>query len=117
MNEQQIKQILPRASRETIRLNVDGVSPSTELERDPRNESLESVKIEKSDTRRCVIRVTSYRVRLLDEDNLVPKWHIDSLRYAGCLHSDAPDQTEIITTQKKVQKKNQEKTLIQITYP
>ena len=61
-----------------------------------------------------VVRVESLRVRLLDTDNLVPKWHVDALRYAGCLPSDAPDRCQIVTTQKKVQKKDQERTLITV---
>ena len=64
---------------------------------------------------RYIVSVTSYRVRLLDEDNLCPKYHIDALRYAGILSSDAPDKTHIITGQIKVTHKDEEKTVIEIT--
>lgn len=92
----------------------DGLSPNSKPQRHPGNESVGKAKTQEGNPRRCIVRVTSYRNRLLDEDNLIPKWHIDALRYAGCLRSDAPDKTHIVTTQKKVAKKDQEKTLIEI---
>lgn len=61
------------------------------------------------------MRVTSYRVRLLDEDNLCEKFHVDCCRYAGILPSDAPDKAHIVVTQKKVAKKAEQKTLVEIT--
>jgi hypothetical protein len=64
---------------------------------------------------RYIVSVTSYRVRLLDEDNLCPKYHVDALRYAGLLPSDAPDKAHIITGQIKVSRKEDEKTVIEIT--
>jgi hypothetical protein len=58
--------------------------------------------------------VVSYRRRLLDEDNLCPKYHIDSLRYAGLLPSDAPDKATIKTSQVQVRTKAEERTVISI---
>jgi hypothetical protein len=63
---------------------------------------------------KCLVRVTSYRRRLLDTDNLVAKWHIDALRYAGVLHSDAPEQAHIETRQVKVGSADEERTEILI---
>lgn len=58
--------------------------------------------------------VTSYRRRLLDEDNLVEKWHVDALRYAGILPADSPDQARIQVKQEKVRTKEEECTVITI---
>lgn len=61
------------------------------------------------------VRVVSFRVHLLDEDNLCEKYHVDALRYSGLLPSDAPDQCRIITTQEKVATKAEERTEITIS--
>lgn len=67
-----------------------------------------------SNPSKYVVRVTSVRKRLLDEDNICEKLTVDGLRYAGIIPSDAPDKTHIITTQRKVQKGETEHTLIEI---
>jgi hypothetical protein len=66
---------------------------------------------------RYLVSVTSFRVRLLDEDNLCPKYHVDALRYAGLLPSDAPDCTHIVTRQVKVAHKADEKSVIEMSAP
>lgn len=68
-----------------------------------------------SDSRKFVIRLTSYRCRLLDEDNLVAKFHVDGCRYAGLLPSDAPGHTHIQINQVKVATEEEEHTRIVIT--
>jgi len=83
-------------------------------QRRPRNGSLAKGKDEKRDTAKFFVRIVSYRRRLLDEDNIVGKWHTDMARYCGILPSDAPGQTRIITTQEKIGSKEAEYTLIEI---
>jgi len=61
-----------------------------------------------------LVRVTSFRHRLLDEDNICEKYHVDLCRYAGILPSDAPSQTRITTTQQKIGSKEEEFTLVEI---
>jgi hypothetical protein len=61
-----------------------------------------------------IVRVISYRRRLLDEDNLCPKHAIDALRYCGWLPSDAPDKCHIETRQVKVKGKENEFTELTI---
>lgn len=61
------------------------------------------------------VRITSFRHRLLDEDNLCEKYHVDLCRYAGILPSDSPAQTRIVTTQEKISSKEDEYTLIEIS--
>lgn len=92
----------------------DNVRPSTpEPKSGVCDGTLATPRAEKGNPSFYVVRVESWRSRLLDTDNLIPKWHVDALRYAGCLPSDAPDCCQIVTTQKKVTK-DQERTLITI---
>ena len=64
---------------------------------------------------RFIVRVVSYRSRLLDQDNLCPKYFIDGLRYAALLPDDRPEQVSIQTTQVKVSSTLEERTEITIT--
>jgi hypothetical protein len=91
--------------------------PDPLLERHLPNEPLAADQAKDPNPARYSVRVTSYRRRLLDEDNLAEKFHIDALRYAGILPSDAPERCEIITKQEKVRTKAEEKTVIEITLP
>lgn len=68
----------------------------------------------KADPRRYFVRFESVRNVLLDEDNLISKWHCDALRYAGILHSDAPGACSIRTTQRKTQPGEPEHVVIEI---
>ncbi len=88
--------------------------PTPIMESDLRDGALGKGKTKKGHTGRVLIRVTSFRVRLLDEDNLCEKFHVDCCRYAGLLSSDAPGQTKIETGQVKVRRKDQEHVLIEI---
>ena len=49
-----------------------------------------------------LIRVRSFRRKLLDEDNLCEKYVVDCCRYAGLLPGDSPGQTKIEVSQQKV---------------
>jgi hypothetical protein len=64
--------------------------------------------------RRFFIRVRDYRKRLLDEDNLVAKFHIDLLRYSSVIPSDAPGTAKIEVTQEKVGPKEPELTVLEV---
>ena len=66
---------------------------------------------------RILVRIESIRKRLLDEDNLVSKYHTDLCRYSGLIPSDAPGVCKIETTQRKAEKGEEERTEITITYP
>jgi hypothetical protein len=63
---------------------------------------------------RCIVRITACRVRTLDSDNCCPKYFIDSLRYAGILHDDRPEDIELQVKQEKVAHKKDQKTIIEI---
>ena len=105
---------IPPTTMHTQPLQADSDAPTPQPKRSARTRSLATVKAQEGDTRFRVVRVKSFRVRLLDSDNLVPKWHIDSLRYAGILPSDAPDRARIETSQEKVGSKAEERTEIEI---
>lgn len=63
---------------------------------------------------RLAVVVTSFRRRLLDEDNLAIKWHLDALRYAGILRDDSPAEISVKACQQKVKTKDEERTEILI---
>jgi len=69
---------------------------------------------EGSDSKRLLVRVTSFRCRLLDEDNLAIKYHVDCCRYAGIIPGDAPGQAKIEACQRKVKTKAEEGTLVEV---
>lgn len=58
--------------------------------------------IEKSHSAKFLVRVTDVRIKLIDTDNLFVKWHVDLLRYAGCLLGDGPETTTIQVSQRKL---------------
>ncbi len=123
-----ISDALPRASNATRRLNphlfpaatvglpnhTDRAAPAAVVERDLRNGSLAKGKIERRNPTRFLVRVVSWRKRLLDEDNLSEKYFVDCCRYAALLPGDDPGQARIITTQEKVGKGQPERTEISI---
>jgi hypothetical protein len=66
------------------------------------------------DSRRFLVVVTSYRCRLIDEDNLCEKYVVDCCRYAGRIPGDGPGKTQIETRQVKVGQEAEERTLVEI---
>ena len=89
----------------------------TLLERLASDGAVSAPQAQEANPSRYVVRVVSFRCRLLDEDNLAEKYHVDALRYAGVLPSDAPQFTHIEVGQKKVAHRRDEKTVIEIDLP
>lgn len=125
MTAGQLKEIFPNASDQFIRSNADDTrqqlptppcseAPAAVVERNLRPRSLAKGKAKGADTARFLIRVTSFRVRLLDEDNACEKYHVDCCRYAGLVPGDSPATTQIKTGQEKVRSKGEERTEIVI---
>lgn len=129
MNPDDIKRLFPNASRSVLAANLDhpefpGIRASKQKEADdavcpelePSNRVgiLPKGKAKKADTRRFLVRVTSIRSRLIDEDNLCEKFVVDCCRYAGLLPGDGPGQTKIEVSQRKVGKEEPESTLVEI---
>jgi len=116
-----LPEIFPKASADFLRLNANAdipvpthsSPPVAKPKRRLRNGPLAAGQAKEGDPAFYLVRITSFRSRLIDSDNLCGKWHCDSLRYAGILPSDAPDKALIQTTQVKVPK-GQERTEITI---
>lgn len=119
MTRDELLKRFPNASAAFLRNNCgdnQAVDKSTApvMERDLRNGSLAAGKAQRNDTGKFLVRVTSFRRRLLDEDNLCEKYHVDCCRYAGLIPGDAPGTTKIETSQKKVGSKAEERTEVTI---
>jgi len=111
----QLRQLFPNASRSCIDANRSqdtGTPPK--LERDSIPGTLGQVEAEARYTGRFLVRVTSVRKRLLDEDNICEKYHVDCCRYAGLIPTDSPSRVRIETTQRKCQKDEEEHVQIEI---
>lgn len=123
MTREELQQRFPNASEQFLRANtgytVAAATPHAEapdpvVERDLRPRSLAARKAKGINPGRFLIRVTSFRRRLLDEDNLCEKYVVDCCRYAQLLPGDAPGTTRIETRQEKVRSKEHERTEIEI---
>lgn len=97
-----------RDSGEWVKIPSQGSRSVTELEQNISPQPLVSAQIQKSSSQKFLVCVTSFRRRLIDEDNLCEKYHVDLCRYSGCLPSDAADQTQIKVYQEKVKTKEEE---------
>ena len=113
-----VEKLFPNASKSFLALhNLDRGPLSPELERAPRARALATPQGQDVHPDRVLVRVVSYRRRLLDEDNLAEKYFVDCARYAGLISGDSPDQTKIEVSQVKVKAKEDERTELTITYP
>ncbi|MEI6870847.1 MAG: hypothetical protein WCL08_01060 [Verrucomicrobiota bacterium] len=111
MNADDLKRIFPNASADVLSRNT-GAAPV--VERGSRHEPLEAHEVQAKPGRRFLVRIESIRRRLLDEDNLCEKYHVDLCRYAGIISGDEAGTTKIETSQRKAKKGEQERTLIEI---
>jgi len=87
------------------------------LERDPSDAPLEAKEVQRRTDGRFIVRVTSVRKRLADEDGLCEKYVLDCCRYAGLIPDDSPELCKVETSQRKAAKGEEEHTQITITYP
>ena len=87
---------------------------STKPESAIRHESVGAEEAQGGDVQRSVVRITSRRIRLLDPDNLCPKYHIDARRYAVIIEDDTTAHIEVICRQEKVKTRKEEKTIIEV---
>lgn len=120
MTADELRKTFPNASDQFIRANAQlslaiGIeAPAPVVERNLRTRPLAARKAQGIDPARFLVRVTSYRVRLLDEDNLCSKYVVDCCRYSGLIPGDSPATTQIATGQKKVGSKSEERTEVVI---
>lgn len=87
------------------------------VERPDRPRRVAKAKAQAAHPERILVRVTSVRRRLLDEDNLSAKYVIDCCRYAGLLPTDAPGQVKIEVGQRKPGPGESECTEVEIITP
>lgn len=84
------------------------------LERDNRDALAIQTQAKARRPGKFIVRVVAFRCRLLDEDNLAEKFHVDALRYASILPCDSPGKASISVTQTKVENPDLERTEITI---
>jgi hypothetical protein len=92
--------------------NNQGASNDPKPKRSIRNEPLAKIGGKKENTGRIHIRLTARRKRLIDPDNLVFKYFIDCLRYAGAIPDDRAEDVTIEARQEKTRQK--EETIIEL---
>ena len=88
----------------------------TQLECPFRYEPLGPKEGEGEGSGRIAVRFISRRVRLIDPDNLTPKYLLDGLRYAGLIFDDRAEDITVSCDQEKVAHREEEETIIEITY-
>jgi len=125
MTREELQKRFPNCTEQFLRLNAsDAVRTvgvpvpaghprqTAKLERGAGHGALAAGQVQKADAAKFFVRVTSYRRRLLDEDNICEKFAVDCCRYAGVLPGDNPAQARIITTQEKAGSQEEERTEI-----
>lgn len=89
-----------------------GCVPQSAVAQPPvQHEPMAEEKGKACDTGRVQVRVTSYRNRLLDPDNLCPKYFIDCLRYAEIIPNDREADIKLEVTQQKAKEERTEITI------
>lgn len=106
-----ILRLFPNASLDLLSRNT---SQAAVVERDSGDEPLAKEEVQRRVGERVLVRVTSVRKRLLDEDNLCEKYHVDLCRYAGVIYDDEAGKTKIETAQRKTEKNEKEKVIIEV---
>ena len=104
---------LPISEATRRRNQTGGVPSGPKPQQAIRHEPLGSKQVKVEHPKRCKISVVSYRKKLLDPDNLCPKFFIDSLRYEGLIADDTAAHVVIEVRQEKV--KDDPRTEITIT--
>ena len=97
------------------RYKADRKASRAQPEQAIRHESLAKNKGKTIHPDRIQLRIVSYRRRLIDPDNLCPKYFIDCLRYAGFIFDDSETHITLVTSQEKVATKQEECTSIELT--
>lgn len=118
MNANELRSLFPAASEDFLRRNADlpdGNSRATpKLERHLGHGAVGKVQVQKRTRRQFFVRITAVRKRLLDEDNLCEKYHVDLCRYAGIISGDEAGTTKIETVQRKARKDEAECIIIEV---
>ncbi len=111
MTRDELKRLFPNASISCLAVNSGEVAI---VECGVGVGTLATGEAKEQHSGKFLVRVTSRRRRLIDEDNLCEKFHVDCCRYAGLLPGDDPEQARIEVRQEKVGKCEAEETVIEI---
>jgi hypothetical protein len=95
-------------------IQLKNTGQASKLERIACDAPVDAKEIQGQYSGRVLVRVTSRRKRLLDEDNLCEKYHVDLCRYAGIISDDAPERTKIEVSQIKCRKGEPEEITIEV---
>ncbi len=117
MNAERLKLLFPNASPDFIERNsVCRAAQGSEPEPIVRYESVAAPTREVGDAPRHVVRITSFRRKLLDPDNLSGgvKYFLDGVRLAGFVPDDSPDKIILEVAQQKVAQIDEERTEIEV---
>lgn len=87
---------------------------TSKLESDLGNGALGQTQAQKRAGQKFLVRITAIRKRLIDEDNLCEKYHVDLCRYSGIIPDDSPEQTKIEVSQRKAKKGEEEFVMIEV---
>lgn len=79
----------------------EGQGGDTKPKRTLRNDTLAKAVSKKENSGRVHIVITQRRKRRIDPDNVINKWHIDCLRYAGVLSDDGEKDVTVSFKQEK----------------
>jgi len=112
--------LFPHASADVIAANCGEDIPLKSprkaplVEQDACPEPLATPHVQEPAKGRFLVRITSVRKRLADEDGLCEKYIVDCCRYAGILRNDDPGTARIETTQRKAEKGEEEHTVVEV---
>jgi len=114
MTREEILKLWPNATESTIRRNlgVDCVAHDPIGEPSRPTFTLAADAGEVAYQSRCLVRLTSYRLRLCDERNLFDKHFVDALKEAGAFVDDSPKYVQVEVDQVKVEHAHEERTVI-----
>lgn len=96
---------------------TDSKEEDAELERVCREESFRLDEREARDSKRVLIRITSYRTKRIDRSNFFTKYFIDACTYSGLIRDDTESEITEKTYQVIVRSESEERTEIEIIYP
>lgn len=103
------------AHNERVNKHENNRSPSrTQPEPAVCHEPVAEKKGEAEHSTRIRVSIRSFRTRLLDPDNLCPKYFLDCVRYAGFIKDDSEKFITLEVSQIKVKTKAEERTEIEV---
>lgn len=109
-----LRQTFSMDGNKTALSNTKNTRRDRKSKRLVRDEPLAEDERKETHTGRIHIRITFRRKRLIDPDNLVAKYVIDCLRYAGAIPNDRASDVTIETHQEK--SREEEETVVELFY-